>query len=781
MTSLDNGKSISSTSDHVVNPLLALLGPCVRQPGITLRVAPSNALGSSRALATVDEVATFNDRALMTRCLTQVLGADFPRYLHRTSVTTSTHTKEFPSSSGVVQSEVDLPLHQFGSAQTPHHRNQSHIRYPDPKDVASSFYGNRHDAVVAWGYGGVGGGSVSTSSNMEHLLPIAVDRPNGSSAKRYQCITRDQLASFVASIPDPLQRNVYTLVDDVHSCDPYFDIDGDLRTIPKEALDCLCRPLNISDPTDAHATMELILATCLTFLTATLRKYFTRTRASEVQTASRSFEPQETLVLTASSCQQRKLSVHVHMRWASSSVTTTDDNGSVDSIASPIEPCSFQSVMEHKHFADVLEDELKQQLTNATPEKQATAQVLLAVLDLSVYSRWRALRLPYNIKSVDVVNLVQRRDSSAATPKLSVVLSTTDLAMAAILRYSSPGAAATCICVGCVDSCAATQQPAHDGRSLMHLLRPLLPLSRDLDSNSTDLVGGQLINAMKNCACVTLDACSGHDAFAHKCFDLASVTRPSLGPLAARKRLRAVDQVSRVNIASNESDENHDKEAVDGSHEDGTAPHVQVGYDTHQDTGEPHSEVFPAPFPSGRRLPLNTPTVRTLMWRLFQCLHPTAFQNLRPDHLNVVFEDAGQRYWYVYQKHNRYCLHLDRHHQQTCGQLYLTYGSIKFRCYSNDCCRKPCWKRSWGVVELPEPPAPPPQTEEESIAATLREIHGKLFPALDEQQLRLRFPSYLLEPHLHAAAAAASSSGDLQATTATTECVNEGDTKVTVQ
>lgn len=719
------------------NPITALLKACVRTPGVT--IVHSRGTQIQR------------ESDFTIRCLQKVFGNQFASFLHHCEAPLLEAGPEGGYSASAILQDAPLPLSYGMSPQT-----APHVRFPDAKDIASSFYGNRHDAVVAWGYGR----NVSTylpspcPANVGELLPIAADRPNGATSKRFQCIPRHQLASFVATVPSPLQRNLYALVDDVHYCDPYFDIDADLRTLPHDAvrlltthlLDAARRsPVTSSDGAasvsdEVHCAMEVVLSTCLTFLASELENYFTL-RCGAASTV------QETLILTASSCVQHKLSYHIHMRFCTAAASADG----VDSLPlrSVKAPCAFSSVMEHKLFADSMAAKLTETASGGTkdspasPLDQATAQVLLAVLDLSVYTRWRAFRLPYNIKSVDISNIVQRsNDVDDASPALlSQLLSTTDAAATALGTYASPGAVCRGICVGCNQRIKDVDTKEDVNRSLLHRLRPLLPLDHSACSSL-------LSAALTACSCVPApDGLDSHliTEFVQRCFDLASITRPALSlahnalhpSLSYNKRLREEDDTLPQESMAEESYTGFDDALV---HDEGrlTMPHLLPTAIGHSDT---------APFPSGRRVTLNSPAVRMLMWRLFQCLHPTAFQNLRPDHLNVVFEDAGQRYWYVYQKQNRYCLNLNRQHQQTCGQLYLTYGSIKFRCYSNDCCRMPCWRRCWGVVGaqqesggahlvIPE--------EEQVVLDALRDIHCKLFPELDEQQLRLRFPGSVL-------------------------------------
>jgi hypothetical protein len=86
----------------------------------------------------------------------------------------------------------------------------------------------------------------------------------------------------------------------------------------------------------------------------------------------------------------------------------------------------------------------------------------------------------------------------------------------------------------------------------------------------------------------------------------------------------------------------------------------------------------------------------------------------------VESEDNGQiRMYYAMQKQSRWCLRQSRAHKKTHGQLYVTFGSIKYRCYSNDC-HDACVVIDWTPETLP-----------------LRE---QLFPPLPVEELRRRYP-----------------------------------------
>ena len=82
------------------------------------------------------------------------------------------------------------------------------------------------------------------------------------------------------------------------------------------------------------------------------------------------------------------------------------------------------------------------------------------------------------------------------------------------------------------------------------------------------------------------------------------------------------------------------------------------------------------------------------------------------------------RAYYVIQKDCKWCLKAQRAHRSTYGQLYLTYKSIKYRCYSNDC-HEQCLCLSWDVTER------------------CRAIRGLLFADLSAAELENRYGELL--------------------------------------
>ena len=117
------------------------------------------------------------------------------------------------------------------------------------------------------------------------------------------------------------------------------------------------------------------------------------------------------------------------------------------------------------------------------------------------------------------------------------------------------------------------------------------------------------------------------------------------------------------------------------------------------------------------------------------------------------YEDNGCfRSYYVFQKRNKHCLKLGRPHRQTYGQLFLTYESIKYRCYSNDCfaaCHVVPWTVAGGGAELQQQLGfNSGMTSSNSSNSSggyprfrrLEQLRELLFPQLSEEELGSRYP-----------------------------------------
>ena len=118
---------------------------------------------------------------------------------------------------------------------------------------------------------------------------------------------------------------------------------------------------------------------------------------------------------------------------------------------------------------------------------------------------------------------------------------------------------------------------------------------------------------------------------------------------------------------------------------------------------------------------------------IFNAIHPN-FKNIH--RIRSEYEDNGLvRGYYVYQKESKYCLNEHRYHQQTYGQLYITFSSIKFRCFSNDCYNKPCPKINWEALHFTDNY----KNDTKDYNYSIKDI---LFPPLSNEELVKRYSKY---------------------------------------
>ena len=158
----------------------------------------------------------------------------------------------------------------------------------------------------------------------------------------------------------------------------------------------------------------------------------------------------------------------------------------------------------------------------------------------------------------------------------------------------------------------------------------------------------------------------------------------------------------------------------------GSRPARQTSTASAATLANPHAHA--APFRTGVRQAVSADRADLLL-KLFQAIDP----HFDPDSTasndvgggvrrlsRCEYEDSGQsRMFYAMQKQCRYCLRQGRQHSKTFGQLYVTYGSVKFRCYSNDC-HDACHVVPWTPETLP--------------------IRDALFPNLSTAELCRRYP-----------------------------------------
>ena len=163
------------------------------------------------------------------------------------------------------------------------------------------------------------------------------------------------------------------------------------------------------------------------------------------------------------------------------------------------------------------------------------------------------------------------------------------------------------------------------------------------------------------------------------------------------------------------------------------------------------------PMPRSVRTQLDDKEVKRLLAEVFWCLAPEYGQAAKPagtgleassasqaavtpERMKVQFEESIRAY-YVYQKQSKFCFRLRRTHKSTYAQLYLTFGSIKVRCYSNDCCDRCCvvpWEAPADTDSASQRRPEYPKFER------LAEIRKALFPPLPAGELVRRYGTAVL-------------------------------------
>eukprot|EP00658_Telonema_sp_P-2_P003188 TRINITY_DN11169_c0_g3_i1.p1 TRINITY_DN11169_c0_g3~~TRINITY_DN11169_c0_g3_i1.p1 ORF type:complete len:495 (-),score=93.74 TRINITY_DN11169_c0_g3_i1:40-1401(-) len=213
------------------------------------------------------------------------------------------------------------------------------------------------------------------------------------------------------------------------------------------------------------------------------------------------------------------------------------------------------------------------------------------------------------------------------------------------------------------------------------------------------------------------------------------------------------------------------------------------------------------PFQSGRRITISSAVIRQALADVWRCLHaaydhpqqtpknnnnksatgaspssPTDQppQQLLPSTTNTTsfnnggdssknapivtwnlgtcqYEDNGNfRSYYIFQKCNKYCLHAGRSHKSTYGQLYLTYNSIKYRCYSNDCyqaCHVVPWRASSSSSSSSYSSSSPSYPNHDRLTA----LRSLLFPDFARVDIQQRYSWIVDAPKTWVEAAASSS------------------------
>ncbi|EKG04543.1 hypothetical protein TCSYLVIO_004394 [Trypanosoma cruzi] len=622
------------------------------------------------------------------------------------------------------------------------------LKRPDPNSIPRSFYGTRLDAISNRHY------AVDRGA-----LVIAADNQNGLGGKLFNTLPRQELPSFVGAIPMCHHRNLYVLVDEHAAVDPFFDIDcplplqwleknkGDEMGFAGEAQ--VTNSSSLASPEVMVASVEHWLGRILHFL------------RDKVEAATGA-ELQECVVLTSSvvvyndvkvsrtaghgdkereegkqkegidhllSSRDSKLSFHVHFR---------------------LNNMAFANVRELHRFMWQLRDELDVSLsTHENSDLACLYRMLRQCIDFGVYTRWRAFRLPYNVKAPVSTGFCP---SDAAA--LDLIISA--LSQSSLRSFSVPD----------VDVGAVAPSVVHliDLSFLEHVALPLHCQQQH-----------RMITKIFFLFRFLLPVIPGGTAIGDKHLnDFLSrylPCPPCNGEVNAKYRqdlARAVFDIGVIQRESNSSDLDQE------SNGDLLRLIVLDEKVSEQRNQEAFCDPFVVPRPphrDGVRIHVYDKYVKNLVAEVFRCLCAAydgcvgggfmvedadengssrcgATSPVVGDRVVVQYQDNIRAY-YAQQKLSRYCLNQGREHRGTYPQLYLTYGSIKLRCYSNDCHNR-CLAVRWSndedeqmtgstAIALPVDKRGYPKYER------LTEIRHLLFPPLPPEELLRRYGSLALE------------------------------------
>ncbi|KAK7196631.1 PrimPol-like protein 2 [Novymonas esmeraldas] len=616
-------------------------------------------------------------------------------------------------------------------------------RLPDPAHLHSSFYATRVEALAARGYGANRG-----------LVPIALDRRGGTGSKAFNvlpawnatvfsaadaaadetCPPRvrhgSAVAEFVAAVPYEGDRNLYTMVDEACPVDPYFDVDLSYEPGRDDASGALLLHSFSAGAAAASTTAlssEAVEAVLLAVLVALRREvesdFKVPVEECLVLTSSVQLGRQPTVSSAPATVERLKLSFHVHFRLA--------DAAAVESVA---ELHSFMSRLRAR-----LQDE--EAAAAEEPGGARLAALLLRCVDFGVYSRWRAFRLPYNVKASDA----SRRGALAAGAGEDL-LKEQLRQLGAALPDNSVGGAAPCVLQNIVlsadlETCKAQQYLVERLEQHFRFLLPLLPGATSLTSEAllaflTPLVPPQVraaVGEMAGPAPADSSAAAG---------GVVSAWVMELGCI-----VRDASALPRPPHA-----ETSDAATSGASLRLLRSAGAAVGV-----AGAPLDATWP-PRPQVARVRVDDPAVKRLLAEVFWCLAPEYGTAAAPEstappattvwgaaskatpvitaqRIGAHYEDAIRAY-YVTQKQSRYCIRQRREHRSTFAQLYLTFGSIKIRCYSNDCCARCCvipWEAPKDeTATLQHHPGYP-------MYERLVAIRAALFPPLPAEELVRRY------------------------------------------
>lgn len=713
------------------------------------------------------------------------------------------------------------------------------VRVADPLHLHSSFYTTRLGAMTGGGYTGPQRGSTVVA--LDRPLPLGVKRRRGAGEKVFSVFQRyasggpdgglSPLPFFIQSIPHPSQRNLYALVDGTAPLDPFIDFDCALP-LPSE-----------QHPVNHYVRGGVSLAVAVEYMLGDVIQYFQGKWAellkvgveAECALFTSSFAiaelhhrfnaPHEgtdegdggegsSSASTAANRMSGKISYHIHFRLADgAAVKSMEDlsrmmrwihqelleETSREASATAGEASESEESSQPNHGPS--EGNQAQAASSFTRRLPVIRRMILACVDFSVYTRWRALRLPYCVKAPHIV-------ASPASSVASTSSSNGETAAPSVLAHTySPSEEEVLLEQLALFYPEVRIPPCHVGAAAPHILwewscenqqlhtssnmtpSPSSPLHLLQAAGARTPTLAHLLEALEFRLRFLLPVVPGHTVLRtsvllpHLCKPSNQEQQPS--------QTSSTLPVAYVNQLMDRSLVQRDRE-----------PQLLLVSPT---IPQPDASAAPStsgaaplqhPFSIPRRPLISGATahvkvtdfaVKALLAEVFRCLHPAftgccvrpppgssnpfsawapsgssssssplMFQRITPERIQAQFDPGPVRGYYVYQKQSTYCVRQGRCHKATYSQLYMTYGSIKVRCYSNDC------YQSCEVVQWKAPPtssssaaAAGPQQQQLDVGGVgpsapqdwkrccqyerLSEIHDILFPELPREVLLDRY------------------------------------------
>ncbi|KEG06423.1 hypothetical protein DQ04_13991010 [Trypanosoma grayi] len=603
------------------------------------------------------------------------------------------------------------------------------IKRPEPNDIPASFYATRVDAISQRQY------EVNRG-----VLIIGADLRSGSSGKMFNKLSRHELSSFTGAIPFCHHRNLYTLVDENAAVDPFFDIDCHP---PFDWIKCL-EPERESETTLSSppasfdqmmpAVVEQWLGQILLFLRDKV----------EAATGARL---QQCVVLTSSVLVNGKGNISSGVGEGGNAEDGEEENADEEGKKSEICPLlsmcdsklsfhihfrldtntAFANVRELHRFMWHIREELDESISNPSDSDTVSLhRMLRRCIDFGVYTRWRPFRLPYNVKVPSPVNFCP---ADAAVLDLMILTLSQSTVNAASFPDLRVGVVAPSV-VHLIDLSAlqtlSSQQRLQQHRlltKLFFLFRFLLPVVPGV----TAITDKGLLDFLSS-----YSRYPSHDGLTEEeyrqqlailVFDLAAIQRDSC--IESLNEEKEVVKLRLVKMDASNGDPGDPTTAPSALQNPFLVPRP------------PHRD--------GVRMPVRDAQLRDLVAEVFRCLsieydtggidggnnRGCVVPLVIGDRISVQYQD-GIRAYYAQQKLSRFCLRLNREHRGTYSQLYLTYGSIKIRCYSNDCCGS-CLAVKWSAGDDERVAGP---------AAVLLPVDGLGYPKYERLEMirRLLFP-----------------------------------------